>query len=378
MEAYDGEISLGVEENMILNEYVVKSSLEHEMKKGNKVVKKELIVILRGEIYFVKFIINPEEDDVEPGVIFGISFLSGGHLTQEEAAKEALAIRISQKFTLLEEVRHVIKTMAYHDKYMQIIDEIWKYNVELDGKIVKEEEKAVKKIKVGVTTIIAKFLILYIPIDRDAPIVDGRGFLYNRTTESDSDDEEEYQIKRNKFEAPIYGPYLNCNDPAEQSLALQAIINPFQKISVWKKADVLNRMGCDGEINDMLRIRLHEAGSNEEIFTSVAWIRDFNINGPIYAKLCHEFYSTYVFDEVCADDELQTNKIIKQFISKIARKSRVLTDDVLRSLSALMYYRDLDTTTLRDLIESEGKLIPEDPQPGIPRVGVPRPPRASM
>ncbi|GKC68811.1 hypothetical protein Tco_1101409 [Tanacetum coccineum] len=48
-----------------------------------------------------------------------------------------------------------------------------------------------------------------------------------------------------------------------------------------------------------------------DIFTSVAWIRAFNINEPIYAELCHEFYSTYEFDEVCADDELQTKKIIK-------------------------------------------------------------------
>ncbi|GJY20468.1 retrotransposon ORF1, partial [Tanacetum coccineum] len=75
--------------------------------------------------------------------------------------------------------------------------------------------------------------------------------------------------------------------------------------------DVLNQMGCDGEIDDMLRIRLREAGTNEEIFTHVAWKRSFNINEPIYAELCHEFYSTYEFDEVCADDELQTKKIIK-------------------------------------------------------------------
>ncbi|GKG56580.1 hypothetical protein Tco_0579904, partial [Tanacetum coccineum] len=26
----------------------------------------------------------------------------------------------------------------------------------------------------------------------------------------------------------------------------------------------------------------------------------------------------------------------------------------------------------------DGKLIPEDPQPGVPRDGIPRPPRASM
>ncbi|GJX94647.1 DNA-directed DNA polymerase [Tanacetum coccineum] len=125
--------------------------------------------------------------------------------------------------------------------------------------------------QLGVTILIAKFLILDISIDRDAPIVVGRGFLFTiggivntperlfstfdgfchqtfraarsdvlRNAESDSDDEEEYEIKRNKFGAPIYGlkhaPYLNCNDPAERSLALQVVTNPFRKISVWKKA----------------------------------------------------------------------------------------------------------------------------------------------
>nr|GEZ54840.1 hypothetical protein [Tanacetum cinerariifolium] len=219
---------------------------------------------------------------------------------------------------------------------------------------------------------------------------------------------------------------------------------------------------CDGEIDDMLRIRLREPGSDEDIFTSVAWIRAFNINEPIYAELCHEFYSTYEFDEVCTGDELQSKQIIrfrlggrahyltllefgrrlgllglyqvneleeegfnvyskgglrsdehfnaqdswlsisreehlvlsrshsftirnpilrvtpKWFISKLARKCRVLTEDVVRSLSAPVYCRDQDTTTLRDLIDYDGKLIPKDPQPGVPRVGVPRPPRASM
>ncbi|GJX27910.1 hypothetical protein Tco_0235989 [Tanacetum coccineum] len=180
---------------------------------------------------------------------------------------------------------------------------VWKDKVELDGKIVKEEEEAVKRIKgealkekddpgafifpirlegqlgredmkkvdrgitminhtqaeamgillnvlcqVGVITLIAKFLILDILIDRDSSIVVGRGFLrlrlehsylpkriflnllmgfwlfphqtlhvarsdFMRNTESDSDDEEDYQIKRNKFRALIYGPksapYLN-------------------------------------------------------------------------------------------------------------------------------------------------------------------------
>nr|GEV88747.1 hypothetical protein [Tanacetum cinerariifolium] len=85
------------------------------------------------------------------------------------------------------------------------------------------------------------------------------------------------------------------------------------KFLLWEvcKRDAKSRIGCDGEIDDMLRIRLCEAGSDEEIFTSMAWIRAFNINEPIYAELCQEFYSTYEFNKVCADDELQTKKIFK-------------------------------------------------------------------
>ncbi|GJW18178.1 hypothetical protein Tco_0025614 [Tanacetum coccineum] len=75
LKAYDGDIGLGMEENMISNEFAVKLCLDHEVRRGNKVVKKELIVALRGEIYFVNFIINPEEDDIKPGVVLGRSFM---------------------------------------------------------------------------------------------------------------------------------------------------------------------------------------------------------------------------------------------------------------------------------------------------------------
>ncbi|GJY79855.1 hypothetical protein Tco_0485656 [Tanacetum coccineum] len=134
--------------------------------------------------------------------------------------------------------------------------------------------------------------------------------------------------------------------------------------------------------------RLREAESNEEIFTFVAWIRAFNINEPIYAELCHEFYSTYEFNEVCADDELQTNNIIKFRLGgrahiltllKFARRLGLYHADELKEDGFNVYFEgDLDMTPLRDLIDSEGKLIPEDPQLGVPRVGIPRPPRASM
>ncbi|GKE21207.1 DNA-directed DNA polymerase, partial [Tanacetum coccineum] len=243
----------------------------------------------------------------------------------------------------------------------KILDEVWKDTVELDGKIVKEEEETVKRIKgkalkekdypgafifpirlegqvnknaladtgsdintmpyriyeqlrredikkvnrgitminhtqaeamgilihvlcqVGVTTLIAKFLILDILIDRDSPIVIGRGFLRTiggivntlkrlfstfdgfchqtfraarsdvmRNAESESDDEEEYQIQRNKFGAPIYGPklapYLNCNDLVERSLAIQT--KPDYKGSYTKEEEATGQCRTEIRLTD--------------------------------------------------------------------------------------------------------------------------------
>ncbi|GJX57616.1 ribonuclease H-like domain-containing protein [Tanacetum coccineum] len=283
LEAFDGEINLGVEENMISNQYAVKLCLEHEVKRENKVVKKELIVALRGEIYFVKFIINPEEDDVEPGVIFGRSFL---RMTKAITDFGAGTIIIYPDIDLfLEETREEEKINDDWDHLLEFnIDDIPLLGEEglspfvcKMGKSIRnkkramenlnffyqdigtsssaEEEEAVKRIKiealkekdnpgafifpirlegqvnknaladtgsdinimpyriyeqigredmkkvdigitminhtqveamgiltnvlcqVGVTTLIAKFLILDILIDHDSPIVVGRGFL---------------------------------------------------------------------------------------------------------------------------------------------------------------------------------------------------------
>ncbi|GJR23778.1 hypothetical protein Tco_0972305 [Tanacetum coccineum] len=651
---------------MISNEFAVKLCLDYEERLEKKVIKKELIVALRGEIYFVKFIINPEQDDVELCVIFGRSFMhltqgivnlgnetitihseldpfledsddsgksvdewdlwldkidfgdipelegddipcnvckmgksnrnkrkllerhesiysdlstsssSGKPMTQEEATKQELALKICEKISLLEEVRPVIETMAYSDKYKTILDEICLDKMKLDGEISVEEEKVFYKIKgealmekddpgafiipirlegninlnaladtgsdinaepmgliknvlcqIGVTTTIAKFLISDMPIDRDAQVLAGRGFLFTcgsilntieritstydgfcqqtfraakssiNAAESDSDHEEEYGIKRNKFGAPIYGPqpakYLNCSDPLDRSIALQEVMNPFRKICVWKKATkgthdheagssrpkrsrqhesveeamlpqvnqqyfqwhgctpaaksgyntrlgrllpkliysqciidwgVLNQMGCGEEIEEMLTIRLTVEGTNEEIFTSEAWNRVFNINERIYSELCLEFYSTYEFDVVCTSEELNTKRIIKfrlcgrafswtmlEFAQRLGLySSEEVEDDAfdfyfhggLRSdenfnarewmkkkgvgsqAESLVCCGQLNTRiardaiTLRELIDTDSRLIRQDAEPAAPRAAAPRKLRASM
>nr|GEV18177.1 hypothetical protein [Tanacetum cinerariifolium] len=212
----------------------------------------------------------------------GPSSSAGGHLTQEAAEKEALAVKISQNFALLEEERHVEldrKTVKEEeDAVKRIKGEALKkkdnpgafiFPIKLEGKVNKNvladtgsdintmpywiyetlgreemkkidwgitminhtQAKAMGKLsnvlsQVGVTTIIAKFLILDIPIDCDSSIVVGRGFLYTMAG-SDSDDEEEYVIKRNRFGAPIYGlkpaSYLNCTNLEDRSSAIQTV-----------------------------------------------------------------------------------------------------------------------------------------------------------
>ncbi|GJZ91921.1 hypothetical protein Tco_0663986 [Tanacetum coccineum] len=64
---------------MISNEFAVKLHLDYDEKNGEKFVKKELLVALNGELYFVNFIINPEQDDVEPeddwdAILEGVDF----------------------------------------------------------------------------------------------------------------------------------------------------------------------------------------------------------------------------------------------------------------------------------------------------------------
>ncbi|GKA27433.1 hypothetical protein Tco_0713601 [Tanacetum coccineum] len=348
LEAFDGEINLAFDENLISNEFSVKLCLDYEEDDfmPRVILGRSFLRLSRGIVNFSNGVItiypepDPFEDDSEKTGKSSADWdqLLDFNFDDEPKSKEELPsfIKISQRYALLEEERPVIETMAYNDKYKKILDEIWKDKVELDGKTVKEDEEAEKRIKsetlkekedpgafifpirmegkinenaladtvsdintmpyrifetlgredmnkvnrgitmidhthakamgklsnvlcqVGVTTIIAKFLIMDIPIDRDAPIVVGRGFLrtigsllntskrifstfngvchqtfraarFNvlRTAESDSDDYEEYVIKRNKSGAPIYSPrpapYINCANPEDRSSAIQAV-----------------------------------------------------------------------------------------------------------------------------------------------------------
>ncbi|GJS44616.1 hypothetical protein Tco_0594737 [Tanacetum coccineum] len=79
------------------------------------------------------------------------------------------------------------------------------------------------------------------------------------------------------------------------------------------------------------------------------------------------------------DEVRRTVQIVcGQFISKIARKNKVLTEEIVRTLSTPVYYRDLDSTTLRELVDSKDRLIPDIPNDDVQRVSSQRAPREAI
>ncbi|GJR69399.1 hypothetical protein Tco_0015464 [Tanacetum coccineum] len=175
----------------------------------------------------------------------GPSLSTGKPLTQEEAVREALAIDICRRYSILEEERPVIETMAYSDKYKKLLDEICLDKMKLDDKIKKEEEKAIIKIKGEALIEKEDPGAFVIPIRLEAKInlnalADTCSDINVMPYRVYNDDEEDYGIQRNKFGALVYGPkpakYLNCHDPLDRFIVLREVLNPFKKICVWKKA----------------------------------------------------------------------------------------------------------------------------------------------
>ncbi|GJT87237.1 hypothetical protein Tco_1068954 [Tanacetum coccineum] len=413
----------------------------------------------------------------------GPSSSAGRHLTQEEVAKEELAIRISQRYALLEEERHTVKENK--EAVKRIKGEALKekddpgafiFPIRLEGKV---NENALADTRSNIN--IMPYRIFETlgredmkEIDRGITMIDHTqaepmGKLSNvlcqvETMGTNDDEAGASRSKRSRLKTveevllpQVHHEFLlweGCTRDAKSryNTRLAQLLPRHIYSPCIVNCDVLNRMDCDGEIDEMLRIRVREAESEEEIFTSVAWIRAFNINELIYVELCHEFYSTYEFDEVCADDEFQTKKIIKfrlggrahsltllefarrlglyqaveiekdgfnvyfegglrndenfnaqDYWLSISREDNLsfsrnhtstIRNPILRVIHKMITYGlcqrttglddckmdeeerswdskresnfpwDLDTTTLRDLIDSDGKLIPEDPQPG--------------
>ncbi|GKB72707.1 hypothetical protein Tco_0934119 [Tanacetum coccineum] len=206
--------------------------------------------------------------------------------------------------------------------------------------------------------------------------------------------------------------------------------------------NVLNNLGCAKEIKKILEIKVYEMGGEEEIFNvtndelmtkklikfrlghrgHTLTLLEFAHRLGLYhsAEISEEGFEVYFQgglrnDEnfnardywlsISSEEELHLSKsltsnikshVLKwlkrkgvesqresmiccgQFITMIARRMSLLTDEMLYGLIDPLYCRELDTTTLKELIDSNERLIVEDPALGVPRVAMPRPSRPTM
>nr|GEY13869.1 hypothetical protein [Tanacetum cinerariifolium] len=133
LHAYDGEINL-----------------------GEKVMKKELVVALRGELYFVRFFINPEEDDVEPGVMFGRSFLRltkgivdfrtgiitiyPDIITFNDDSDDELDVILASIDVIDLPPLDITDILPFIDKHKKLLNNVLLEKLKLDGELELEEE----------------------------------------------------------------------------------------------------------------------------------------------------------------------------------------------------------------------------------------------
>ncbi|GJY88737.1 hypothetical protein Tco_0503365, partial [Tanacetum coccineum] len=185
--ASDGEINLEKNDNLISNNYTVKFCLEYEVWKGKKLVKKELMVLLRREVYFVQFIINPKEDEFEPGLIFGRSFLRSANAM----TKTDLPPMVCKMGKGSRNKKKIIENIMYFNDGVGPSSSV--------GTPLTQEEAERRALAYNISM---RILTTFDGLTRQT-------FKAARSkkiiiAESDSDDEEDYVIKRNDMGTPIH------------------------------------------------------------------------------------------------------------------------------------------------------------------------------
>nr|GFB91099.1 hypothetical protein [Tanacetum cinerariifolium] len=152
LEAYDGEVNLEFDENLISNEFADKLCLDYEVMNGKNDLFEDDSEKTGKSSNDWDQLLDSNFDDVPkfgeelPPFICKI----GNSNRNKKRTMENLNLfyqDIRPSSSVGKEARPVIEKMAYNDKYKKILDEIWRDKVELDGKTVKEEEDAVKRTK---------------------------------------------------------------------------------------------------------------------------------------------------------------------------------------------------------------------------------------
>ncbi|GJY05245.1 hypothetical protein Tco_0371185 [Tanacetum coccineum] len=436
----DSEINLEYEKNMISNEFAIELLLDYEEKDGEKVVKKELLVALKGELYFVKFVINPEEDDVEPELYLvspilasvddsdlpqldvtdvpiysdeGPSLTVKKPLTQEEVSREDMEKDIYERIMILQEPRPIIENLKFTDQQKKLLDSVLLDKLKLDGEVELEEETATEEVIRSYKDIKEKndpgVFVLHVRIKAkfDFHALADTGSNINvlpyriyaklgrdqvKPTSGAYDDEASSSSRPKITHATesveeamlelcheFYATYEFEEEVTDEELMSKKLIKfrlcgRAHSLTILKFARRLGLYTNDEIQDDRFETYFHGGLRNDD---------HFNVN-QYWSARNHEGYANvaWLIAKWLKRKGVGTQKesmiCCGQFVTRLAKRLGVLTEEVLNGLSAPIYCWPLDTNTLRELIDSNGKLIAKDLAPGVPRVAIPRPPRPSI
>ncbi|GJT01443.1 hypothetical protein Tco_0822612 [Tanacetum coccineum] len=340
----------------------------------------------------------------------GPSLSFGTPLTQEEAEKRAHC-----PYIMLKEKKDPGAFLFPIRLEGQINENALADTTEVTGRLVNV------LCQVGFTTLSAKFLILEIPVDRDAPIMVGRRFLDTirgnidipnrifttfdgltrqtfraarlekiRTAESNSDDEEDYAIREfdvgdtnsstpdqiaiPKQHQPTTG--MSCKEHMIMRSG-HPVPNALEMLKPWNKhyfqmfttnswnGELLHKIGSGNEIDQMLKISLKEAQTEEEVFF-IEWLgewRLYHANG-----IGRRRFLILLFNSMFEDRHQNRYANVAWVIAKMDEYQEWELEVKTRPV-------DLLWTTLRELIDSEDRLILDIPVDDVQRVAAQRAPR---
>ncbi|GJZ54585.1 hypothetical protein Tco_0609470 [Tanacetum coccineum] len=162
--------------------------------------------------------------------------------------------------------------------------------------------------QVGVTTVLAKFLILDMPVDRIVPIIIERNFLTLVGALKTL-----LKKKAVGFLGSLHAPLLRADWIPKGSRDFVKEVGDekwYTKIRVTDPYGNTFKQGYNTNLTRILPKQVYSPCIVDWTVLNTLGCGD-TIKEMLEIKQCQEFYSTYEFDEVVPDDELMTKKGIK-------------------------------------------------------------------
>nr|GEW07563.1 hypothetical protein [Tanacetum cinerariifolium] len=372
LDAYDGINDLKYEKKLISNEVVVKLGLQYELKKnGEKVVNREVLVSLNDKLYFVGFVINPKEDDVEPGVIFRRSFL---RLTKAIVNFGSRIITIYPDLItfnsdLDDKLDAILASINVEDLPPLDITDIppFVYNM---GKNLRNKKKASKIYKMSYDDLYKRIMKL----NKSRPIIETL----------------KYDDKHKKVIDSVLLDKLKLDGDFElEEMVGKELIRGYRAIreKICLRVFVL-QIRLDGKYNyralvdtglnmnnflirfwsDVVNVKNEHVKINSDDDEDYCLMRDETgkpFNGPNHDKYLN------------CDDPMDRVLALKDAINPFKKTVGTHDDETCSSRSKRTCVNEtmeeamyLDATTLREFIIHNGRLITEDPAPGVLRVAM--------